>query len=187
MCLGSEFVPIFCPDGSQLETFVTLFDSKRDLLRLQLAHQQEPLEPFVVHVFAPYWFDNRTGFPLVYGQKWTASNVTLRGGQADDGGGVTLKEMTPDPARLADVLGGKDRPPDVFSFGNKVDLGGAKACVRLGLPFQRYSSKENKMVHCDWSQPFSIDAIGSTCAIDLVADGFSCEVAVQVVLIHTHI
>ncbi len=30
---GSEFVPIFCPDGAPPETFITLYDENRDTLR----------------------------------------------------------------------------------------------------------------------------------------------------------
>lgn len=179
---GSEFVPIFCPDGSAPETNLVLFDERKDLMRLTLSHKQEPLEPFTVSVSSAYWFDNRTGFPLILGQKWTASNVTMRGGQVDDGCGFSLKGGMPDPSKLIDVLGGRTKPPLPYSFHSKVDLGGAKACVRLGKPFERFCTRETTMGPCEWSSPFTIDTVGATQGVEIVGEGFSFEAVMQVSL-----
>jgi len=39
---------------------------------------------FRIEVYAAYWVMNRCGLPLELGQKWTASNVTIVGGQLID-------------------------------------------------------------------------------------------------------
>ncbi len=88
--------------------------------------------------------------------------------------------MLPDPAGLKHVLGAEDHAPMPFSFGSKIDLGGSKACVRLGKPFQRFSSRENCAVACEWSHPFSIDTVGSTIGVELAGDGFVIDTALQV-------
>ena len=177
---GSEFVPIFCPDGSAPETNLTLYDANRDFIRLSLSHKQESLEPFSVSVSSAYWFDNRTGFPLIVGQKWTASNVTMRGGQLDDGGGLPLKQGMPDPSHLQEILTGGGRPPIPYSFHSKVDLGGAKACVRLGKPFEKFCTREGTMGACDWSNPFTIDTVGATQSVEIVGEGFCFEAVMLV-------
>ena len=77
---GSEFVPVFSPDTSPIEHYVTLYDANRCVLRLSLEHVQVAQQVFEVLVYAPYWLINRCGLPIEIGQKWTASNVTLVGG-----------------------------------------------------------------------------------------------------------
>ena len=238
---GSEFVPVFCPDGTAPENHVTLYDTNRSILRLSLEHQQKALHVFQIQVYAPYWIINRTDLPLQLGQKWTASNVTLVGGQckappaaasptplagdpslpaADapddvaeaederdgshavrcwsaglggDGGdgGSEVPLHSESGARagaqregserdsLRDVLEGSGISPMPFSFHWKVDVGGAKATVRLGAPFMRYSAREGAAVPCSWSSPFSIDSIGER-PLELVGDGFSVDVVVRV-------
>jgi hypothetical protein len=164
---------------------------------LTLEHQQKTQHVFRIQVLAPYWIINRTDLPLQLGQKWTASNVTFIGGQADaapaavaaaaaaadtddmmcdvaegdarngaaDGDQVRLvgvrqgarggAERGPGAAADAGARGdaslratlqGADISPMPFSFHWKVDVGGAKATVRLGPPFLRYSAREGMQV-----------------------------------------
>ena len=56
---GSEYVPVFCADGSSLETHVVLYDANQALLRLALRHEQQAQRVFRVDVFAPFWVINR--------------------------------------------------------------------------------------------------------------------------------
>ena len=239
---ASEFVPVFCPDGTAPENHVTLYDTNRSILRLSLEHQQKALHVFQIQVYAPYWIINRTDLPLQLGQKWTASNVTLVGGQCKaPPGAATPTSLAGDPGlaatdasdddvaeaedehdglhavrccsaglgragrsggsdvplhsesgagagaqrgggekdSLRDVLQGSGISPMPFSFHWKVDVGGAKATVRLGAPFMRYSAREGAAVPCSWSSPFSIDSIGER-PLELVGDGFSVDVVVRV-------
>jgi hypothetical protein len=207
---GSEFVPVFCPDGSLLESHVTLYDVHRSILRLSLDHQQNAFQTFQVDVYAPFWIVNRCGLPIELGQKWTASNVTVIGGQPslvatpDKGRGPTHEREgeasagNEESMRLAvagecvqtdggevsmqEVLGGTKVSPMPFSFHWKMDVGGSKATVRLGAPYLRYSARDGMLVPCDWSSAFSLESIGGDRALTLMADGFSVDIIVRVQL-----
>ena len=52
---GSEFVPVFCPDGSALEAGLTLFDAAGGVVRLMLQHSQPADRVFRLAIAAPFW------------------------------------------------------------------------------------------------------------------------------------
>lgn len=194
---ASEFVPVFSPDGSTPENHVTVYDEHGLLLRLSLAHVQKAHQVFELHICAPYWIMNRTTFPVELGQKWTASNVTLVGGQASL---ETLGPRSPDKSLAGAAEGeavGRSRaiadggasvrqilqgsvPPIPFSFHWKVDVGGSKATVRLGPPYSRYSGRDGMKVACEWSSAFSLDSLSADRPLTLLADGFSVDIVASV-------
>jgi len=149
---ASEFVPVFNPNGSAPENHVTVYDEHGLLLRLSLAHVQRAQQVFELAISAPYWIMNRCTFPVQLGQKWTASNVTLVGGQPSR----TPRETLPPPwpsemlvgggeGRTADTTPGEGRTADTTSaaarhersascasgsFGTAGTAGSSRPCLR---------------------------------------------------------
>jgi hypothetical protein len=194
---ASEFVPVFSPDGSAPENHVTVYDEHGLLLRLSLSHVQKAHQVFELHICAPYWIMNRTTFPVELGQKWTASNVTLVGGQpsletlvprsadrslagaAEGEAAGRSRAIADDGASVRQILQGAV-PPIPFSFHWKVDVGGSKATVRLGPPYSRYSGRDGMKVACEWSGAFSLDSLSADRPLTLLADGFSVDIVASV-------
>ena len=83
-------------------------------------------------------------------------------------------------ASLRGILSGSAVVPLPFSFHRKVDVGGAKATLRLGSPYTRFCAREGRAVACDWSQAFSLGLLAGDRARTLVGDGFSVDVVVSV-------
>ena len=83
-------------------------------------------------------------------------------------------------ASLREILSGSAVVPLPFSFHRKVDVGGAKATLRLGSPYTRFCAREGRAVACDWSQAFSLGLLAGDRARTLVGDGFSVDVVVSV-------